>query len=84
MCTPAPNCVKLVFGAGLNRAIIGMIVAEMFTAITGLGGAIVLYSNTYRTDRLFVAVIILSLSGIVLSSAIRGLERVVMPWRTAN
>ena len=65
----------------VGRAVIGMVVAEMFTAITGLGGSIVLYSSTYKTDRLFVAVIILSLAGILLSSLIRLIENKLMPWR---
>jgi ABC-type nitrate/sulfonate/bicarbonate transport system permease component len=29
------------------------LVAEMFAAISGLGGAIITYGNAFQTDRLF-------------------------------
>jgi NitT/TauT family transport system permease protein len=65
----------------VGRAVIGLVVAEMFTAITGLGGSIVFYSSTYKMDRLFVSVIILSVFGIFLSGAVKVLERLLMPYR---
>ena len=39
---------------GLGRALVGVVVAEMFTALAGLGYMIVLYGNTFRTAELFV------------------------------
>ena len=38
----------------VGMAIIGIIVSEFFTAITGLGGIIVLYANNFATAKLFV------------------------------
>jgi NitT/TauT family transport system permease protein len=68
--------------ASVGRSVVGMVVAEMFTAISGLGGAIVLYSSVYKMDRLFVTVIVLSLLGILLTAMMKWLERLLMPWRT--
>jgi ABC-type nitrate/sulfonate/bicarbonate transport system permease component len=65
----------------VGRAVIGMVVAEMFTAISGLGGSIVLYSSTYKMDRLFVAVILLAVLGVLLTNFIKFLERRMLPWR---
>jgi ABC-type nitrate/sulfonate/bicarbonate transport system permease component len=65
----------------VGRAVVGMVVAEMFTAIGGLGGRIVLYSSTYKTDRLFVIIIVLSALGVVLSYLTKRLEAAFLPWR---
>jgi NitT/TauT family transport system permease protein len=65
----------------VGRAVVGMVVAEMFTAITGLGGSIVRYSSLYRMDRLLVVVIVLAAMGILLTHFTRWLERRLMPWR---
>lgn len=66
---------------GASRAIKGMVVAELLFAVTGLGGAIQTAANYYRTDRVFVYVIVIALLGIVLSAAIQLVERVAMPWK---
>ena len=41
---------------GIGRAIIGMVAAEFFTAITGLGALIVKYGNQYDTASMFVPI----------------------------
>jgi len=53
---------------GLGRAIIGMVVAEFFTAITGLGAIIVKYGNQYDTASMFVPIFVLMFLGVVLSA----------------
>jgi ABC-type nitrate/sulfonate/bicarbonate transport system permease component len=58
----------------VGRAVVGMVVAEMFTAIGGLGGSIVLYSSTYKTDRLFVVIAVLSAIGVLLSEVTKRIE----------
>ncbi|MEO6943138.1 MAG: ABC transporter permease, partial [Lacisediminihabitans sp.] len=50
----------------IGRALIGVIVAEFFTAITGLGNLIVTNANTFQTARMFVPIVLLSLIGVVL------------------
>ena len=69
--------VRLAIGLG----IIGMIVAELFTAISGLGGLIVRYANAFATDRLFVPIILSAVMGIVLTGAVQFIERRLSKWR---
>lgn len=67
---------------GIGRAIIGMVVAEFFTALTGLGALIVKYGNQYDTASMFVPILILMAMGICLTSLVRRAERLFAPWRS--
>lgn len=66
---------------GIGRSIIGMVAAEFFTAITGLGALIVKYGNQYDTASMFVPIFILMFLGITLTSIVRKLEEMFAPWR---
>jgi ABC-type nitrate/sulfonate/bicarbonate transport system permease component len=66
---------------GASRAIKGMVVAELLFAVTGLGGAIQTAANYYRTDRVFVYVIVIALLGVLLAGAIQMAEKIAMPWK---
>jgi ABC-type nitrate/sulfonate/bicarbonate transport system permease component len=68
----------------VGLAIIGMIVAEFFTAINGLGGLIVAYSNTFATAKLFVPIIVLGLFGVGLTELVARLERRLSRWRISE
>jgi len=65
----------------VGRAIIAMVVAEFFTAITGLGGIILKAGDNFDTARLFVPVLILMALGIGLTALVGWLEDKVAPWR---
>ncbi len=65
---------------GIGRGLVGMVVAEFYTAITGLGYMIVQYANNFRTDRLFVPIVVLMILGVGLTSLLRRIERSVAPW----
>jgi ABC-type nitrate/sulfonate/bicarbonate transport system permease component len=65
---------------GIGRGLVGMVVAEFYTAITGLGYMIVQYANNFRTDRLFVPIVVLMALGVGLTSVLRRLERSLAPW----
>lgn len=67
----------------IGRALIGVIVAEFFTAITGLGNLIVTNANTFQTARMFVPIVLLSLIGVALTALLGGLESRMAPWRHA-
>ena len=67
----------------IGRALIGVIVAEFFTAITGLGNLIVTNANTFQTARMFVPIVLLSLIGVALTALLGGLESRMAPWRRA-
>lgn len=65
----------------VGRAVVGMVVAEFFTAISGLGGMIIKYSNKFETDRMFVPIIVLALFGVALTEIVKVFERKVAPWK---
>lgn len=65
----------------MGRAVVGMVVAEIFTAVSGLGGAIVTYGNAFATSKLFVVVIVLALLGVTLTESVRVIERRLAPWK---
>ena len=69
---------------GIGRAIIGMVVAEFFTAITGLGAVIVKYGNQYDTASMFVPLLVLMLLGIGLTQGVRRLEEMFAPWKDVD
>ena len=65
----------------VGLAIIGMIVAEFFTAITGLGGLIIRYSNAFATAKLFVPIIVVGFLGVGLTGLVMLIERRISKWR---
>ena len=69
---------------GIGRAIIGMVTAEFFTAISGLGGLVVKYGNNFRTDEMLVPVLILMALGVVLTSTLQRVEQLIAPWKSSE
>jgi NitT/TauT family transport system permease protein len=67
---------------GVGFGIIGMVVAEFFTAISGLGGLIIEYSNAFATAHLFVPIVAVAFMGIGLTELVQWIERRVSKWRT--
>src|SRR3989304_2787643 len=65
----------------VGRALIGIITAEMFTAVTGMGALLIRYSSAFATDKFFVPVIFLALLGVLLSVAVEALQRRLAPWK---
>ena len=65
----------------VGRALIGIITAEMFTAVTGMGALLVRYSSALATDKFFVPVIFLALLGVGLSTAVEKLQKRLAPWK---
>ena len=65
----------------MGRAVVGMVVAELFTAVAGLGGAIIAYGNAFKTDKLFVIIIVLALLGLFLTESVRRIEQWLAPWK---
>lgn len=66
---------------GIGLAIIGMVAAEFFTAITGLGALIVKYGNQYDMASMFAPILILMFLGLTLTSLLRKCEALPAPWR---
>ena len=66
----------------VGRALVGIIVAEFYTSIAGLGYLIVTYANTFQTAKVFVPVVILMALGVGLTWALQLLERRLAPWQS--
>ncbi len=64
----------------IGRGLIGMIVAEFFIGLVGLGYLIIQYGNVFRIDRMFVPVIVVAALGIVFMGLVQWLEGRVAPW----
>jgi ABC-type nitrate/sulfonate/bicarbonate transport system permease component len=65
----------------VGRGIVGIVVAEFFTAIGGLGGMIVEFSNSFQTAKLFVPVLTLVALGLGLTELAKWVERRIAPWK---
>jgi NitT/TauT family transport system permease protein len=65
----------------VGRALIGIITAEMFAAVTGLGALLIRYSSALATDKFFVPVIFLALLGVILTRAVEMIEKRFAPWK---
>ena len=65
----------------VGRAVVGMVVAEFFTAISGLGGIIINSANNFDTATMFVPIIVLMVLAVGLNWLIGACERVIAPWQ---
>lgn len=68
---------------GIGRALVGVVVAEMFLELTGLGGLIITYGTYFKTDKMIAAVLVLSVMGILLMRIAGWLERKTSPWKVS-
>jgi ABC-type nitrate/sulfonate/bicarbonate transport system permease component len=66
----------------VGRAVVAMVIAEFFTAISGLGGIIINSANNFDTARMFVPVILLMVLATGLNGLVGWIERRVAPWQT--
>ena len=65
----------------IGRGLVGMIVAEFYTSVTGLGYMIVRYANAFETDKLFVPIVVVMVLGVGLMSLAKWVEGRIAPWR---
>jgi ABC-type nitrate/sulfonate/bicarbonate transport system permease component len=68
----------------IGRGLVGMIVAEFYTSITGLGYMIVRYANALETDKLFVPIVVVMILGVGLLSLAKWVEGRIAPWRNSE
>jgi len=68
----------------IGRGLIGMIIAEFYTTISGLGFMITRYANVFEMDKTFVPVIVLMVLGASLTSLLKWVGRRIAPWSAAN
>lgn len=68
----------------IGRGLVGMIVAEFYTSITGLGYMIVRYANAFETDKLFVPIVVVMVLGVGLMWLAKLIEARIAPWRNTE
>jgi len=65
----------------IGRGLVGMVIAEFYTSIAGLGYMIVQYANTFETAKLFVPIVVLMAMGVLLIQGAKALELWIAPWQ---
>ncbi len=68
----------------VGRGMIGMVLADLYTAISGIGYLIVRSASTFQVDKMFVPIVTLGLLGVTLTALLRLAERHVAPWTAAS
>ena len=66
---------------GAGRAVLGLIVGQMFLALSGLGALLVQHGNRFQTAHVISTVLHTAILGILVSNAARWLERKVSYWK---
>ena len=69
------------FRLGIGQAIIGMVVAQMFLGLSGIGFMLTKYGNMFETAYVFVVVFALALLGIIMTEAVKRLEQRFTLWK---
>ena len=65
----------------VGRGVVAMVIAEFFTAISGLGGIIINSATNFDTARMFVPIIVLMVLATMLNALVGWVERRVAPWQ---
>lgn len=65
---------------GAGRAVRGMIIAEIFLALVGLGGLLEEAGQSYATDEQLAIIVFITLTGIALQKLVLFAEELVIPW----
>lgn len=68
---------------GATIGLINTIVAELYTAIGGLGGLLATYGSRFRMAEYLAVVCVLALIGVAVAEGLRLLERRLLRWRAA-
>jgi NitT/TauT family transport system permease protein len=66
----------------IGRAIIGVIVAELYTSVSGLGALMTLFSNFFETAKYFAALTTLVVFSVILTEAVRLIEERFSHWKS--
>ena len=65
----------------IGRSMIGIVVAELYGSATGIGIMINMAGSTFDTDKVFVGVLVIVITGLLLSEFVRAMERRLDGWR---
>jgi sulfonate transport system permease protein len=64
----------------VGRAVVGLIAAEMYVSVRGIGRLIQVYSTSDRAAQIFVLVTVVASFGFVLVALLRRIENFLVPW----
>ena len=82
-----PNALPSIFAGmkvAISLALIGTIVGEFVGSNRGLGFVILQSQGTYNTPRVFAAILLLTVIGIVFYQIVDLIERKAMPWHVSH
>jgi NitT/TauT family transport system permease protein len=68
----------------ISLALVGAIVGEFVSSQRGLGYVILSAQGTFDTARVFAAVLLLAILGMLLFAALERLERWLLPWHASQ
>lgn len=82
-----PNSLPFLFAAArtcMSMSVIGAVVGEMYGSTKGLGNVVTTSANYLEIDRMFSAIFLLATMGILMTNAVRLIERRVLKWHGAE
>lgn len=65
---------------GVAMGLVGMFIAEISTALSGLGAVLTAQANAYHTSKVLAIILVIMVLGIVFRSLVSLLERKLAPW----
>ena len=65
----------------MGRALVGVLVGELYAATAGIGFMITVAGATFQTDKVFVGILIFAASGVILTTLLDRVERRFDKWR---
>ena len=68
----------------IGRGLIGMVIADFYMAVSGIGYLVNQYANSFQTAKLFVPILTLMVMGVVLTQGAKILEKRMTPWLDSN
>ena len=81
-----PSCIPFILAGlrlGIGRALVGVVVGELYGATAGVGYLISVAGSGFETDRVFVGVAVLGTFGMLCNEVLVRLERRFEAWRPA-
>jgi NitT/TauT family transport system permease protein len=69
---------------GAAMAMVGTVFAELYTALSGLGYLMAQFGGSFQTAKYFVPVLVLAVIGLLVSEALKILERRLARWKTSR
>lgn len=69
---------------GATTGLVNAVVAELYTAIQGLGGLLAVYGNSFRMAPYFAVVMVLAAIGMAVTRLLNMAERRLTRWRAAQ